>query len=239
MKPYRESHITKRIADRYQDVVYADDTFDSILWREEKKILDHEVSLIQNPRYLDFACGTGRILSYLEGDMKESVGVDNSKEMLKIASSKVSKSKLVLGDITAHDVLKGSEFDLITAFRFFLNAEPSLRDDALRVLVPKLAPDGVFIFNIHGNSFSYRIFIVVWYALFGRHLNHVSHLGIRRMIKSHGIKIVRMYGFGIVPKVLYRFLPKRLLYSLDRMFAKIPVLKFFSYNLIFVCKRIN
>ena len=85
--------------------------------------------------------------------------------------------------------------------------------------------------------FSLVLLMVLWYKLFGRRLNHLSYLGARRMIEQHGMRVVRAYGFGIIPKPLYRYLPKRALFFLDSMLAKIPFFKYISYNMIFVCTR--
>ncbi|OGZ55422.1 MAG: hypothetical protein A3G60_01375 [Candidatus Ryanbacteria bacterium RIFCSPLOWO2_12_FULL_47_9c] len=237
MKPYRLSHQRKITVERYDTIVYGAGSYDDCMWQWEKKILDREVAHFPRARYLDFGCGTGRVIVHLESRVSESVGVDNSHEMLSCARERVSRSQLIKVDLTHNDTLAGREFDIITAFRVLLNSEPALRDDILRVLAPKLAKDGIFIFNIHGNTFSYRMLMVLWYKLFGRRLNHLSYLGARRMIEQHGMRVVRAYGFGIIPKPLYRYLPKRALFFLDSMFAKIPFFKYISYNIIFVCTR--
>jgi len=234
---YRISHQSTRITDRYRGIVYAQGSYDDIIWQEEKKVLDRELEGLNVERYLDFACGTGRIIAYLENRVKNSLGIDISKEMLEVAREQVNHSELLETDLTRSDVLVGKTFDLITAFRFFRNAEPELRNDALRVLNLKLTGDGVLIFNIHGNTWSYLLLMLVWYRLGGRNLNHMSYREVKQMLTSHGFYIVRMYGFGIVPKPLYQLLPVAFLLRIERAFLKIPFAKYISYNLIFVCKR--
>ena len=234
-RSYRLSHQREITAERYETIMYGLGSYDACMWEWEKKILDKEVDRIRDARYLDFGCGTGRILSYLEGRVKESTGVDNSHVMLERAKMQARQSRIIEVDITTDDVLQGQQYDLITAFRIFLNAEPALRCDILRILVPKIAPGGTFIFNIHGNTFSYRFLMVLWYRMRGRHLHHLSYWGVKRMLAPFNCKIERMYGFGIIPKPLYRFVPKRPLFMLDCLLARIPLFKYISYNMVFVC----
>src|SRR5262245_37552937 len=77
------------------------------------------------PRYLDFACGTGRLTAVVAPMAMDVVGIDVSRSMLKAAASKLPSARFVCGDITTEDLHLGS-FDLVTTFRFFGNAEPAL-----------------------------------------------------------------------------------------------------------------
>jgi predicted TPR repeat methyltransferase len=241
MKDYRLSHQSTIKTERYERDVYRAGSYDDYVWQEEKIILDGELAFLKKRvspvRYLDFGCGTGRIIAHLEHQVGQSLGVDIAGEMLAVAKEKVRYSRLIEADLTTHDVLRGQQFDIITAFRIFLNAEPSLRDAILNVLAPKLSSDGVFIFNIHGNTWSFRLPMVWWYRLRGRHLNHLSYRKAKQMLARQGLSIVRFYGFGIIPKPFYRFFP-RASFALDRFFAYAPFITYISYNLIFVCKKI-
>jgi len=242
MKSYRESHQRIIVTERYEGIIYGPTSYDSYLWEAEKKILLRELDVLvrqkAQPRLLDFACGTGRVIEYLEGRVGESVGVDISREMLDLARPKLRHSELVEGDLTRLDLLPGREFDLITAFRFFLNAEPMLRQEALDVLISKLARGGTLIFNIHGNTWSFRLVMAWWYWLVkGRKLNHISYWGSKKLLESHGLVIERFYGVGVVPKPLYRYLPRFIFSACDRIWAGLPLARYFSYNLIFVCRK--
>ena len=77
--------------------------------------------------HLDFACGTGRILEYFAGRVDSSTGVDVSDSMMEVAGRWPPKAELIEADLTQNDVLGDRRFNLITAFRFFPNAEPELR----------------------------------------------------------------------------------------------------------------
>ena len=48
----------------------------------------------------------------------------------------------------------GDTFDVVTAFRFFLNAEPPLREEALEAIRKHLKQDGRLVCNIQMNATS-------------------------------------------------------------------------------------
>jgi SAM-dependent methyltransferase len=100
---------------------------------------------------LDFACGTGRVTSEAARHFGRVVGVDVSPEML--SSAEVPESvELRRIDLTRRSL--GETFDVATAFRFFLNAEESLRSEALRAIHRHLKDDGHLVCNIHMNATS-------------------------------------------------------------------------------------
>jgi SAM-dependent methyltransferase len=148
---YTESHQGEGKGESY-DAHYLSDPWDRFLWAREQQVMDIilkkyfkgvEINL------LDFACGTGRVTSFLEHYANQSTGVDVSETMLAEAQKKLSKTSFFKADITNESALAGRKFNLITAFRFFLNAEPSLRANVIKSLVPHLEDDGYLIFNNH------------------------------------------------------------------------------------------
>lgn len=242
MKDYRISHTSERIVRQYEEVVYRAGSYDDMLWQREKEILKQEVEKLRKQvrdiEYLDFGCGTGRILVFLEEYMRRSVGVDPAEAMIAVARECSKQAELVVADITRDDTLSGQQFDLITAFRVFLNSQPDLREEMLSVLVPKLRDDrSRFIFNIHGNLISFRFFTKLWYMLRGRRLNTMTVSAVKHMAERHGLEIVRWYGFGVKPKIFYRLLGARFMFAVDSLLSKIPWMKYISYDLVFVCKR--
>src|SRR5207249_2994067 len=106
---------------------YRQGTSDEAIWGIERDFLAglirRQKSRWGNCSYLDFACGTGRVISFVEALVSSSLGIDTSEEMLRVAAKKVQRSELLCIDITERVDLEGT-YDLITAFRFFLNAEP-------------------------------------------------------------------------------------------------------------------
>ena len=73
--------------------------------------------------------------------------------MLEEAQRKLKRTEIIQADITKEDIFAGREFNLITAFRFFLNAEENLRKDALNTITSLLSEDGYFVFNNHRNIY--------------------------------------------------------------------------------------
>ena len=242
MKDYRVSHTEERIAKQYEEVVYKECSYDDMLWKWEQGILTREVvelkSVVSDIEYLDFGCGTGRILGFLEEKVSRAVGVDPAEAMVTIARGRIKRADLIVADITRHDVLSGQVFDLITAFRIFLNSQPELRDEMFQVLTPKLrGADARFIFNIHGNLWSHRLFSKLWYKLQGKRLNTMTVRQIHRLAEKHGLEVVRWYGFGVKPKFLYRLLGAKFMFAADSLLSKIPGMRYLSYDLVFVCRK--
>lgn len=240
---YRASHAGEESARRYEEDIYREGSYDEILWRIERELLIKEIRALQKEvgkiQYLDFACGTGRIISFLEPITEEAYGVDVSSAMLARAREKVKKSQLIDADLTTNDVLRDKTFNLITAFRFFLNAEPELRANALSLLKQKLKDEkSIFIFNMHGNIISHRLLTKFWYILRGRRLKTSSLREAKKLASSHGLKVIRWYGVGVFPKIFYRYVSPRLLLTLDKLFFSLPIFKYVSYDLVFVCRKI-
>lgn len=241
-KVYGYSHIGDTKSSRYEHKIYRAGSYDDSIWQIEKKILRKELAYLKmrykQIEYLDFACGSGRVLAYLENDVEKATGVDISLSMLEIARIKAQKADLLEADITKKDVLRARSFDLITAFRFYLNAESPLRDAAFTLLKEKLRTGGsLFIFNVHGNAMSFRVFTKLWMRWNGRKLNTSTYWEVKNFLRSHGLTLVRWYGVGVLPKICYRVIPSRITLFLDRLFTFMPLSRYIAQDLIFVCKR--
>ena len=86
---YRDSHASR--GDSY-DARLAGQPFDAYMARWEAWWLPRLVARLHPdgvPRYLDFACGTGRITGIVAPLARESVGVDVSESMLSRARAKI------------------------------------------------------------------------------------------------------------------------------------------------------
>lgn len=147
---YRLSHLKRGAS--YDDVL-AETPFDAYMAGWERRHLGDIVKGLFPagvPRFLDFACGTGRITTTVAPLSRESVAVDISPSMIEVAKRKLPATEFHLGDLT-QDALDIGVFDLITSFRFFGNAQSDLREKALRTLVQRLAPGGYLVINNHRN----------------------------------------------------------------------------------------
>src|ERR1041385_966544 len=139
-------------ADDY-DATIASSAFDSYMDRWERRHVREIVTKVfpvKIPRYLDFACGTGRLTAVIAPLAVEVVGVDISESMLKQAQAKVPSARFIRGDLTTEDHRLGA-FDLISSFRFFGNAPAGLRSAVLRAMNPLLRKGGYLLINNHKN----------------------------------------------------------------------------------------
>ena len=148
---YRTSHLEK--GDEY-DAAIASTAFDAYLAAVERELLLRIVPQLFPRgvgRYLDFACGTGRITAVVAPMAETSMGVDVSASMVRHARAKCPGSEFVVRDITV-DPIELEPVDLVTSFRFFGNAERELRLSALRAIRGLLAPNGYLVLNNHRNA---------------------------------------------------------------------------------------
>lgn len=238
---YRDSHKYSSKGAEYEEH-YETRPWQRFLWSREQqillKILDKYFGR-SDIHLLDFACGTGRITAFLEDRVKTSTGVDVSASMLAIARTKLKRTEIIEADITADNVLKGRTFNLITAFRFFLNAEPALRRAAMKALAPLLAEDGYFVFNNHHNLGSPWMKLADW-----RHrqkspdaiFNTMSIDQMNELVEEVGLEIRELHpvGFFHPPKVPVSY---RLNRAIDGLACNIKCLKRFSESPIAVCSR--
>jgi ubiquinone/menaquinone biosynthesis C-methylase UbiE len=238
---YRESHKYEGKGTEYE-AYYQNKTWQRFLWSREQEIILRILDKYYTGRdvhLLDFACGTGRITEFLENRVKTSTGIDVSGSMLAIAREKLKRTELIETDITAENVLKSRKFNLITAFRFFLNAEPELRSAAIKAIAELLDEDGYFVFNNHQNSGS------PWIKLrYARHrkknpegtFNVMSIEQMKNLAEEAGLEIVEIYpaGFFNPPKIPVSY---RLNRAIDWAAEKFNFLTRFSESPIAVCRR--
>lgn len=147
---YRCSHLEK--GEDYDRELSAGD-FNTYMTQREIALLRRIVPRLFPqgvPRYLDFACGTGRITAAVAPFAQQSVGIDVSASMVAQAREKCPSTTFILTDVTV-EAPPVEPFDLITAFRFFGNAGDELRGSVLRALYDMLAPGGYLILNNHRN----------------------------------------------------------------------------------------
>ncbi len=98
---------------------------------------------------LELGCGTGAVLAGLAAAGLEVTGVDQSPQMLALASGNVPQARLVQADMTSFSL--GDRFDVIICVFDTLNHLPSFRSWlALFDRVHEhLADDGIFAFDVN------------------------------------------------------------------------------------------
>jgi len=240
-RDYRASHQDRTHAASY-DPAFLEDRHRAIMWALEQEALDDVLKRCFDGRpiqVLDFACGTARIAAFLESRGASGVGVDISAAMLEYARQKVCRFELIEADLTRHDVLGERTFDLVTAFRFFPNAEPALRREALHVMLGHIAPGGCLVFNNHLNhsSLQRRVMRLLRRpdSVFSMTQEEVDNL-----LAEAGLRVLRTYTIGLFPGTIrHVFLPPRLLAALEHGASRLGWFKGLSQDLVFVCQKIG
>ncbi len=234
-------------AEAYDLDQYAPDSYWDVLWQIERNFLDSVVHRLREKkavvRYLDFACGTGRVLAHLEQLCDESLGVDVSEAMLARARVRVRKASLVCGDITVQGAPVEGRYDLITAFRFLLNAGPELRRAAVGALAARLRdPESRLVVNCHGNSASYKAVLMPFRALRSRITGRPTEnlmwpSDVRRLLRTAGLEILETYGVGILPGALLSRIPRKQRLAVEQRLRTIWPLSQSAVDQIYVCRR--
>lgn len=239
---YRRSHLGK--GDSYHEK-FTDQVYRAIIWDLEQRILSdvmqRHFSAPGHVRLLDFACGTGRILGLLENRVATSTGVDVAPSMMEVAARNLGRSRLLCSDITRESTLDGERFDLITAFRFFPNAEIELRHEAMAKLIELLAPGGRLIFNNHLRSGSARHRRLMAKDRRGRlknkrALHSMDDEEVLGLAADHGLTMLEEHHLGLLP-VLRDRKPLRwhpLALPIERLAARMKLLAPLAGHKIYV-----
>ena len=202
MSSYRDSHVGEDRGLKY-DAIHAGKV-DALIWDTFIKdlVADEAQSCAARGgrRYLDFACGTGRVLKIGQPYFEESVGIDISDDMLSVARERVPQAELVLADVTRDPDVVSGYFDFVTIFRFILNAERSLSMEVLAWLASRMRPGSVLVVNNHMNRFSFRgLATVLSNSLLRTDLNHLSHREATEMLQESGFRVRHWSGYRVLP----------------------------------------
>jgi SAM-dependent methyltransferase len=258
---YRSSHTAPKAVSNYSDIYSGfkksgrvADRFSYARWQIEREEINKYISREfgggqTDKSYLDFACGTGRLLALLESHFALSIGVDISQEMLNVAATVCDKSELVCADLTNECTTFDNQFHLITAFRFFLRAEPELRLTVFKKIYELLTQDGTFIFNVHDSRYSLN-WPLYFYSDFTGKESPVpgefclearpsfSDEEVKDSLESIGFTVERITHIGIVPNWLYGLpLFSKLYLHIDRYFYRRQWGKSISVERIYFCKK--
>ena len=160
-----------------------------------------------------------------------------------MARNTLTGVELIQADLTCTDTLGDRRFDLITAFRFFPNAESQLRQDALTAIVRHLEPEGMLIFNNHRNRGSLIRRIVVAGRRKIRTRGQQSQWGMSRqegyeLVASAGLRVEREYSLAVLPLSDRHMLkPSGMIEVVEGCLSRIGLFAPLAQNLIFVCRR--
>jgi len=243
---YRDSHLDE--GQEYHDKFFSG-PYRSAIWKIEQEILEailgrYRLRYREPLRMLDFACGTGRVLQLFENQVDSAVGIDISETMLAVAKSHLQGTELLQADLTREPILAGRQFELITAFRFFPNAEPLLREEVMRELVTLLADDGILVLNNHLRCSGSKLRLRRAIHRFAkkekdRDLHCMSDAEVEALAERFGLKIVEIHPLGILPVLKEKkpILPRSLISGIERWAARNSVLANLANNRIYVLQH--
>lgn len=203
-RSYRQSHLGADKARSYDEDLWDFRAAKGLDWLVEQQLLSDVLRIAVPPgarSAADFACGTGRVLEFLSRYFPSPVGIDVSPDMLALARARCPQATLILGDVTTQHDLAPGPFDLITAFRFFLNAEPSLRSQVLAWMGSSLRPGGVVVANFHLNPASLRgtYLRLRLRAARATRLPMMSINDACRLFEEHAFTIRQILGYSFLP----------------------------------------
>lgn len=172
-----------------------------LMWTQEQRLLAALLATLTNKdRYLDFASGTGRILTQVAPAFHQAYALDISPKMLSVAREQYPTAHFINADFRDDPAeLADLTFDLITAFRFFPNAEAALRQDAMRYLTAHLKPGGYLIANNHRthNSLPFRALRLLRHPSYSQGMPHRE---MKKLAHDASLHLHQTYSFGIVPQ---------------------------------------
>jgi SAM-dependent methyltransferase len=189
-------------------------------------------------RYLDFACGTGRITSQIAPASKKATGVDISASMLEVARTKVKDAVFVEADLTKNE-LPIEPVDLATTFRFVGNAQDALRVEGLRAIHRYVRPGGFLLINNHRNP---NVPFRIMQRLSGAKMDlDLTSSKMRQLLAQTGFEIVDSWHFGawIYRSSLFSnpalWTPKRLALNEKRTSAKF--FERFAFDTVYIARK--
>jgi hypothetical protein len=244
---YRRHFAAKERAADYDEVQYASGSYSDVLWEVEKRQLQDIIASLRSTHeridYLDFAAGTGRIISFVEDQVDTATGIEISSAMVERAQAKLSRARMICADITGTQSAVEDSYDLITAFRFVLNAEPALRLAAMKALAARLKDErSVIVFNNHGNIWSLKLLALPFHKLRSRRSgwkpegNVMSDTQVRELAEQAGLRIVRQLGCGVLSGKSLKLLGRERTVRMERALAARPVLWRLGANRMYVAQ---
>ncbi len=212
------------------------------MWVLEKHLIKKIFTNIAPGLALDFATGTGRIVSMLDEYLPncEFHGIDISRNMLDIARDQCTRT--TFHEMDGRQALEhfGEEsFDVVSAFRFFANAEPALREDVAKQIAGLTRPGGHVVLNNHRSFWS--IPYVMMRAAGSNDGNYgARNADIKQLFLEQGFSCVHRYSLGVWPQTEFRsvLLPWRVTNAIENFNMRyLSGTHALGYNTIFVFRK--
>jgi SAM-dependent methyltransferase len=218
------------------------DAYSACIWELQQPLLAgllrrHQAELRHPLTLLDFACGTGQMLSQVESLALFADGINPSADANAVAQTRCKLARLQAGNRLTEPGLFKSSYDVITAFRFLSAAQPDVRRHVLRRFREIISvPHGLLVIDAHGRSWRHSSLERAGRP--GATPPEMSPAETRRLLWGCGFQIVRQYGFGILPDALYRTPLRPAAFAVDRLCAARRWSRDWAMNLTFVCRPI-
>lgn len=212
------------------------------MWALEQPLIREIFARLAPHRMLDFATGTGRIAVELEATLPncELHAIDISADMLEQARAKCRKVAFHQMDGRQALAEFGKDaFDAVSAFRFFPNADPDLREAAADQIAGLTKPGGHVVLNNH-RSFWSLSYIAMRAAGNSDGSYGTPNADILKLFLRRGFSCVRRYSLGVWPQTDFRafFLPWSAATAIEnvnrRFLARAHTL---GYNTVFVFRK--
>jgi hypothetical protein len=211
-----------------------------MVWEREQEVL-RMIASQKGPfgLHLDFAGGTGRIAGVLEPYAHCQYVLDISQTMLSVAADFLTKATLINRDFRQGlPELENGSVDIVTAFRFFPNAEDPLRSEAMAFISKKLRTGGWLVCNNHRNFWSIP-YIVKRFSFRNGDIGMTN----RQMVAiagAYGFRLMKTFSMGILPQSEDRgILPWGIATKIEEwLFRSSGTRQRLGYNIIFVFERI-
>ncbi len=229
-KDYTTSHFNKGedYHDRFEKLIGR-----KIIWDLEKKIIEDFLNNTKISNHLDFASGTGRIAKFLEKNTKEQYLIDSSEKMLEHAKKILDKNKSTFINQDFSKINLNKKFDLITAFRFFPNAETFLRKEAMKFISEHLNDYGLLIINNHYNFWS--IPLIFSRLTFRSNGFGMSHKEVLELVKTNNLKIYKYKSIGLLTnKEKKTILPWNIVLKFENFLYKKYSKHLMGYNVLYL-----
>lgn len=240
---YRDEFAREDLARTYDSSEYGPHSWSTLLWALEQRslteILDAPGFLPRRDRYLDFACGTARVTSFIAPRFAETAGVDISEAMLELARPRVPDALFRTADVSTEPEVVGANFDLVTSFRFLLNADPADRLPALRWMRSRLRDQqSRAIVNNHSNFWTHKAITHGVRRLRGRGRtttgNVLSHREVLRLAQSAGFRVESVHGMGLLGGQTLRVVPFDRMSALQESLREKPLVERLGEDQIYV-----
>ncbi len=195
---YSASH-TKRGKDYHQR--FSEMRGRSLMWALERQTLTRMLEVADPSLVVDFASGTGRIAGHMKAarPAMNVTGIDISESML--TQARVNFPDVTFKHLDGRQAITRfgpGSIDLISAFRFFPNAEQSLRESVADQIAELVRPGGWVIINNHRNFWSPTY--VLWRTRPRNGAPGALNGEIERLFTGRGFEVVRRTSLGVWPQ---------------------------------------